>query len=122
MTHILSNPAGSSVNGHGMHLYLSARAHDRVWGVGEPDSLTSQKSPDDSLQCSTVRFSETEATVILAMLVSRYKIEVKEEAQFSGETFEQRKERILKARPGLTLTCARIAPIMSIGTTANPRL
>lgn len=38
------------------------------------------------------------------MLVSRYKIEVKEEPEFAGETFEERKERILKAKGGLTLT------------------
>lgn len=56
------------------------------------------------------------------MLVSSYKIEVREETKFSGETFEQRKERILKARPGLTLTCARIAFIMSTGTTSDLRL
>ena len=41
---------------------------------------------------------------ILTMLVSRYKITVKEEAQFAHETFEERKARILTAKPGLTLT------------------
>ena len=45
------------------------------------------------------RFFETEA-----ILVSRYKIEVKEEPQFSGESFESRKERILASKGGLTLT------------------
>jgi hypothetical protein len=30
----------------------------------------------------------------MAMLVSRYKIEVKEEPQFAGETFEERYARI----------------------------
>ena len=49
-------------------------------------------------------FSETEAIAILAMLVSRYKIEVKEEPQFAHETLEERKERILKATRGVTLT------------------
>lgn len=38
------------------------------------------------------------------MLVSRYKVEVKEEAQFAGETFAERKERILRAKRGVTLT------------------
>ena len=38
------------------------------------------------------------------MLVSQYKIEIKEEPQFVGETFEERKSRILSARAGLTLT------------------
>ncbi|KAG6849998.1 hypothetical protein H0H93_002788 [Arthromyces matolae] len=54
--------------------------------------------------CLGRKFFETEGIAILTMLVSRYKIEVKDELQFVGETFEQRKERILASRPGLTLT------------------
>ena len=50
------------------------------------------------------RFSETEAIATLTMLVSQYKITVKEEPQFVGETFEQRKSRVLKCWNGLTLT------------------
>ena len=50
------------------------------------------------------RFFETEGVAILTMLVSKYKITVKEEPQFAGETFEQRKERILKANVAITLT------------------
>nr|BAL05196.1 cytochrome P450 [Phanerodontia chrysosporium] len=57
--------------------------------------------------CLGRRFFETEGIAILTMLVSRYKIEVKEEPEFAGETFEQRKERILAARGGLTLTPVR---------------
>lgn len=38
------------------------------------------------------------------MLISRYKVEVKEEPEFAHETFEERKERVLKAKGGLTLT------------------
>ena len=38
------------------------------------------------------------------MLVSQYKIAIKEEPQFAGETFEERKSRILSVRAGLTLT------------------
>lgn len=38
------------------------------------------------------------------MLVSRYRIELLDEPQFAGETFEQRKERILQAKGGLTLS------------------
>jgi hypothetical protein len=40
------------------------------------------------------RFFETEGIAIMTMLVSRYKIEVKEEAEFAGETFEERYARI----------------------------
>jgi hypothetical protein len=34
----------------------------------------------------------------------RYKIGIKEEPQFSSETFEEKKARVLEAKPGLTLT------------------
>lgn len=54
--------------------------------------------------CFENRFAELESIVALAMFVSRYKIEIKEEPQFAGETFEQRKERILATVPRLTLT------------------
>ncbi|EKM52722.1 uncharacterized protein PHACADRAFT_261326, partial [Phanerochaete carnosa HHB-10118-sp] len=54
--------------------------------------------------CLGRRFFETEGIAILTMLVSRYTIEVKEEPEFAGETFEERKERILRAKGGLTLT------------------
>jgi hypothetical protein len=37
------------------------------------------------------------------MMVSRYKIEVKEEPQFAAETFEEKKARILATKSGLTL-------------------
>ena len=50
------------------------------------------------------RFFETEAVVILAVLLSRYKIDIKEEPQFAGETFEEKKTRILTAKEVLTLT------------------
>lgn len=50
------------------------------------------------------RFFETEGIAILTMLISRYKVEVKEEPQFAAETFEERKARVFAAKPGLTLT------------------
>lgn len=50
------------------------------------------------------RFFETEAVAVLTMLVSRYKIEVKDEPQFASETFEERKERVLVVKRGLSLT------------------
>ncbi|KAF5351017.1 hypothetical protein D9756_008375 [Leucocoprinus leucothites] len=54
--------------------------------------------------CLGRRFAETEAVAFLTMLVSRYKITVKEEPRFANETFEQRKERLLKVVSILTLT------------------
>jgi hypothetical protein len=50
------------------------------------------------------RFFETEGIAILTLLVSRYKVELKEEPQFISESFEQRKARVLASKPGLTLT------------------
>ncbi|KDQ58619.1 hypothetical protein JAAARDRAFT_176655 [Jaapia argillacea MUCL 33604] len=58
--------------------------------------------------CIGRRFFETEGIAILTMLVSKYKIEVKEEPEFAGETFEERKTRLLAAKPGLTLTPIRV--------------
>ena len=50
------------------------------------------------------RFAETEGIAVLAMLVSQYKITIKEEPKFASETFEERKSRVLSTRLGLTLT------------------
>ena len=38
----------------------------------------------------------------MTMLVSRYKIEIKEEPQFAAEAFEERYARITDFKPGLT--------------------
>ncbi|KAJ2916798.1 hypothetical protein MD484_g3665, partial [Candolleomyces efflorescens] len=58
--------------------------------------------------CIGRKFSESEGVAALAMLVSKYKITVKEEPQFAHETFEQRRERILDCRPGITVTPIRV--------------
>ncbi|TFY75699.1 hypothetical protein EWM64_g8312 [Hericium alpestre] len=44
--------------------------------------------------CLGRRFFETEGIAILTMLMSRYSVAVKEEPQFAGETFEQRRARV----------------------------
>ncbi|KAI9508564.1 cytochrome P450 [Russula earlei] len=44
--------------------------------------------------CIGRRFFETESVAIMTMLVSNYKIEVKEEPEFAGETFEERYARV----------------------------
>ena len=50
------------------------------------------------------------------MFISRYKIEVKYESKFSGETFDERKERILRAVPDIVLAyvsnCSTIMPYL----------
>ncbi|KIM82712.1 hypothetical protein PILCRDRAFT_7625 [Piloderma croceum F 1598] len=53
--------------------------------------------------CLGRKFFETEGIVILTMMISRYKIEVKDEPQFAAETFEEKKARILATKSGLTL-------------------
>lgn len=40
--------------------------------------------------------------VVLAMIVKNYKIAVKEEPQFAGETLEQRKERLFQVTFAIT--------------------
>ncbi|KAF8811211.1 cytochrome P450 [Phlegmacium glaucopus] len=58
--------------------------------------------------CIGRKFAETEGIAALTMLVSQFKITIKEEPQFAAETFEQRKARLLSARAGLTLTPVRV--------------
>ncbi|PPQ79020.1 hypothetical protein CVT25_002329 [Psilocybe cyanescens] len=49
--------------------------------------------------CLGRKFFETEAIATIAMLVSRYKITIKEEPKYAGETFEQRKTRVMAYPP-----------------------
>ncbi|KAL1760658.1 cytochrome P450 [Schizophyllum commune] len=58
--------------------------------------------------CLGRKFAETEGVAMMVSLISRYQFEVMEEPQFAGETFSQRKERVLKTAVGLTLTPARV--------------
>ncbi|KAG1748243.1 614 534 cytochrome P450, partial [Suillus paluster] len=58
--------------------------------------------------CVGRKFSETEGTAVLTILLSRYTISIKDEPQFAGETFEQRKARVLNARSQLTLAPTRL--------------
>ena len=48
-------------------------------------------------------FAETEGVAVLALIISKYKVEVKDEPQFLGETFDQRKARLLKSQHSLTV-------------------
>ncbi|KAI0716473.1 cytochrome P450 [Earliella scabrosa] len=56
-------------------------------------------------------FGETEGVAVLTMIISRYKVTVREEPQFAGETFEQRKARLLKSQQSLTVYPER-APLV----------
>ena len=48
-------------------------------------------------------FSETESIAVLTLLISRYRVEVRREPRFAGETFEQTKARLLKSKLSVTL-------------------
>ena len=48
-------------------------------------------------------FAETEGVAVLALIISKYKVEVKDEPQFRSETFDQRKARLLKSQHSLTI-------------------
>ena len=54
--------------------------------------------------CLGRRFFETEGIAILTMLVSKYRVELKDEPEFAGETWAEKKERLMRCRPGLTMT------------------
>ncbi|KAG2123324.1 cytochrome P450 [Suillus cothurnatus] len=58
--------------------------------------------------CVGRKFSETEGAAVLTILISRYIISIKDEPQFAGETYEQRKSRILHAQSILTLAPTRL--------------
>ena len=52
------------------------------------------------------RFFETESIAVIAMMILKYRIEVKEEPEFIGETFEERFARITASKIYLTNTYA----------------
>ncbi|KAK7682024.1 hypothetical protein QCA50_014988 [Cerrena zonata] len=58
--------------------------------------------------CIGRRFAELESMVVLAMIIKNYKITIKEEPQFAGETLEQTKERIFQLTFGVTQTPKRV--------------
>ena len=64
--------------------------------------------------CLGRRFAELESTVAIAMIVRKYKITVKEEPRFAGETFQQKFDRVLKNRNRLTLTWVLTAVVLIV--------
>ncbi|KAG1760759.1 cytochrome P450 [Suillus occidentalis] len=58
--------------------------------------------------CVGRKFSETEGAAVLTLLISQYTISIKDEPQFVGETYEQRKARVLDAQSILTLAPTRL--------------
>jgi hypothetical protein len=54
-------------------------------------------------RATSFRFFETEGIAILTILVSKYEIKIKEEPMYAGETFEQKKARVLQPTLSITL-------------------
>ena len=53
--------------------------------------------------CLGRRFSETEGVAILTYIIKHFRVDVLEEPQYAGETFEERKTRLLKCKSAITL-------------------
>ncbi|KAN0125404.1 Cytochrome P450 [Lactarius tabidus] len=58
--------------------------------------------------CLGRRFFETESVAVVTVMMMKYRVEVKEESEFIGETFEQRFERITASEQYLTNTPSRV--------------
>ncbi|XP_006455980.1 hypothetical protein AGABI2DRAFT_145954 [Agaricus bisporus var. bisporus H97] len=59
----------------------------------------------DARACLGRKFAEMEGVAVITMLVFLYNITVKEEPQFTNESFDVKKKRLLKSTRLLTLTC-----------------
>lgn len=66
------------------------------------DGANGRGEIDGNLFICFFRFGETEAIAVINMLVSRYRLEVKEEPEFAGESFEERYARITAFDEGIT--------------------
>ncbi|KAJ3520439.1 hypothetical protein NM688_g9161 [Phlebia brevispora] len=58
--------------------------------------------------CLGRRFTETESIAVLTMIVLNYKICILEEPQFAEESPEERRERVLRSRSGVSMTPVRV--------------
>lgn len=84
-----------------MHSCLSAVVSGHALGEGMHQPRPSAQ-PNSRAGC--LRFAELESIVVITMILQRHKVTVKEEPEFAGETFEEKKERVMKSKSGLTRT------------------
>ena len=100
MTLSRSSLKDSSKTGPETHFCPSAQVPVHVLGGSKELLFLYQRQAFNEIS----RFFETEGIAVLTILVSQFKITVKEEPQFAHETFEERKARILACHAGLTVT------------------
>ncbi|KAI0279041.1 cytochrome P450 [Russula aff. rugulosa BPL654] len=98
-------PSGTPIDIHVPGLHFNPRYWEQPQNLCQSDSLATGRGMRSfhSVKVLALVF-ETEGLAIMTMLVSRYKIEVKEEPEFAGETFEERYARITAFNQGLTTT------------------
>ncbi|KAH6912980.1 614/534 cytochrome P450 [Coprinopsis sp. MPI-PUGE-AT-0042] len=106
----------------GTHIILNAAGlhhNPRYWADPDefkPDRFMAPDWPRDAFlpfgagahACLGRKFFETEGIAVLTMIISRYKVTVKNEPQFAGETFEQKRARITASKIGVTVTPLRV--------------
>ncbi|KAH9998659.1 cytochrome P450 [Russula vinacea] len=107
-------PSGTEVNIHVPGLHYNPRywkepfrfIPERFLGDWPKDAFI--PFSQGARACLGRRFFETAGVAVVTMLVSRYKIEVEEDPECSGETFEERYERIMAFKQSLTTTPLRM--------------
>ncbi|KZT33538.1 cytochrome P450 [Sistotremastrum suecicum HHB10207 ss-3] len=103
-------PKGSDILAHSVGLHYNPKIWpepeqfkpERFLGAWNRDAFFSFSSGPRA--CIGRKFGETEAVTVLAMLISRYKVEIKPEPQFANESFNERYNRIFKSNSMVTLT------------------
>ncbi|KAH9074295.1 cytochrome P450 [Lactarius deliciosus] len=111
---ILAVPSGTDV-----HLHIPAlHYHPKYWKdphTFRPERFLGEYPRDAFLPfsagaraCLGRRFFETEGIAVITMMMSKYRVEVKEEPEFIGETFGQRFARVTASEQLLTNTPSRV--------------
>ncbi|KIJ37005.1 hypothetical protein M422DRAFT_260653 [Sphaerobolus stellatus SS14] len=64
--------------------------------------------------CLGKRFAETESVVILAMIISRYKIELANPEQYEGLTSREKRDKLLATKAGITTTPIKVPLVFKL--------
>ncbi|KIP01299.1 hypothetical protein PHLGIDRAFT_507626 [Phlebiopsis gigantea 11061_1 CR5-6] len=103
-------PKGSSISIHTPGLHYNPRhwpdphrfAPARFLGEWPRDAFVPFSAGPRA--CLGRRFSETESVAALATLVLRYRVAVRADPRFAGETCDERWARVFASRPGVSMT------------------